>query len=124
MIKKLFRLLVTIIFTAVVAVSSFYLSRYLREILFQTGVLREEILIAGTGSMYPTFPKSEGEDDVQKAQEIVAWPKMRRYGTPISILAIFCSEYANSFMCFGKYEIFPMNTSLSLVNQGMFVYNF
>lgn len=43
------------------------------------GLVSEEIQIAGTGSMYPTFPKSENIDDVVAAKEIVAWPKMRRY---------------------------------------------
>lgn len=29
--------------------------------------------------MYPTFPEGKGKDDVVKAQEIVAWPQMRRF---------------------------------------------
>lgn len=43
-------------------------------------------MIAGTGSMYPTFPKGEGRTDIIRAQEIVAFPKMRRFPTGINLL--------------------------------------
>lgn len=43
-------------------------------------------MIAGTGSMYPTFPKGEGKTDVVRASEIVAWPKMRHFPTGLNIL--------------------------------------
>lgn len=53
--------------------------------LLQTGIIKEEIYIAGTGSMYPTFPKGEGETDIVRAQETVAWPLMKPYPTGITL---------------------------------------
>jgi len=46
-------------------------------VLLQFGLTRETIPIAGTGSMYPTFPKGSGATDEERATEIVASPKMR-----------------------------------------------
>ena len=53
----------------------------LPEELRRFGITRDDIRIAGTGSMYPTFPKGKGDTDVARANEIVAWSKMRRYPT-------------------------------------------
>lgn len=53
----------------------------IRLFLLQTGFITEEIFIAGTGSMYPTFPKGEGDSDITRAQAIVAWPLMKAYPT-------------------------------------------
>lgn len=66
--------------------AAFSFTPYLRSLLFSTGVLQEKIMIAGTGSMYPTFPKGQGTTDLVQAQEIVAWPKMRQFPGGISIL--------------------------------------
>jgi len=51
----------------------------------QLGLVQEKIYIAGTGSMYPTFAKGEGDDVVELSQQTVAWPLMRRYpgGIPL-----------------------------------------
>jgi signal peptidase I len=62
--------------------------------LLQTGLKKEEILIAGTGSMYPTFPKSEAGDDIQKAHETVAWPRMRTYPQGINIFGFNLFNYS------------------------------
>lgn len=65
-----------------------------RQLLLDLGFVQEEINIAGTGSMYPTFPKSDASDDLIKAVQIVAWPKMRHYPAGINILG---------------YKLFPYN---------------
>lgn len=56
-----------------------------RNILKDLGIIKDQVLIAGTGSMYPTFPKGEGKTDLIRAQETVAWPYMRRYSRGISL---------------------------------------
>jgi signal peptidase I len=60
------------------------------------GVLAEPIPIAGTGSMYPTFPKGESEDPTVQAKELVATAGMLPYPGGFSILG-------NRF--FGGYKI-------------------
>jgi len=77
-----------VVFFFLLAISIIILgnSYQVRQLLLTTGIVQEEVSIAGTGSMYPTFPKGEGESDVIRAQEIVAWPKMRRYPNGINIL--------------------------------------
>lgn len=72
---------------------AFYSTPYLRQLLFSTGILQEKIMIAGTGSMYPTFPKGEGKTDVIRASEIVAFAKMRRFPTGINLFGINLFSY-------------------------------
>lgn len=55
--------------------------------LQRVGLVNENIRIAGTGSMYPTFPKGSGATDIARANEIVALSKMRRYPSGIVILS-------------------------------------
>lgn len=43
------------------------------------GYLKEPIPIAGTGSMFPTFPKGEGKDPKKLGKQIVGYPGMIRY---------------------------------------------
>ncbi|MBP8590949.1 signal peptidase I, partial [Candidatus Shapirobacteria bacterium] len=43
------------------------------------GYYAEPISIAGTGSMFPTFPKGEGKDPKELAKQIVGTPGMIRY---------------------------------------------
>lgn len=64
---------------------SFSIFPYFRLLLLNMGVVQEEVSIAGTGSMYPTFPKGSSDNEVVAASEIVAWPKMRRYPSGIEI---------------------------------------
>src|SRR3989338_6390817 len=58
---------------------------YLRQLFLASGTIEEQINIAGTGSMYPTFPKGEGTTDIMRASEIVAWPSMRKFPAGIKI---------------------------------------
>ncbi len=50
-----------------------------REVLGTTGLGSEKIAVSGTGSMYPTFPKGEGKDPKQLAEETVATVDMNYY---------------------------------------------
>jgi len=49
------------------------------------GYLKEPIPIAGTGSMFPTFPKGEGKDPKKLGQQIVGQPGMIRYPNGVVI---------------------------------------
>lgn len=90
MIKKV---LAIFFLTLVVFSSTFVFALNIIDWLSQVGVLQEKIYIAGTGSMYPTFPKGEGTSDIVRAQKTVAWPKMRRYPGGIHILSKYLFGY-------------------------------
>lgn len=64
-----------------------------KQILLSLGIIKESIYIAGTGSMYPTFPKGEGDTDIKRAQETVAWPEMRRYPGGVNFLGVNLFKY-------------------------------
>lgn len=72
---------------------AFISAPYLGQFLSTSGLIQEKILIAGTGSMYPTFPKGEGTTDVTRASEIVAWPKMRHFPTGVNLFGISLFSY-------------------------------
>ncbi|OGG02480.1 signal peptidase I [Candidatus Gottesmanbacteria bacterium RBG_16_37_8] len=71
---------------ALVAVIGFAASPYVGKFLFNLGVIREEVPISGTGSMYPTFPKSEGVSEQEASNQTVAQPEMRRFPGGLNIL--------------------------------------
>lgn len=85
LIVPVFTLLIVVI---VVAFYPIY-----RQILLQTGLIKQEIQIAGTGSMYPTFPKGTSSNDVINAKEIVAWPKMRVYPSGLILFGVNIFSY-------------------------------
>lgn len=64
-----------------------------RQLLYASGVVQQEIMIAGTGSMYPTFPKGSGGTDIIRAKETVAWPKMQVYPAGVDIFSIKFLQY-------------------------------
>lgn len=66
----------------------------IKILLLDTGMLSEEISIAGTGSMSPTFPKGEGSTEESRAQQTVALPKMKRFPGGVTLLGtkFFSSE--------------------------------
>lgn len=82
MLKKFF--LPTFAFFAL-ALFTVLVSPSVSQLMLSAGIIQEEVLIAGTGSMYPTFPKAADKNEVVAAKEIVAWPKMRRFpgGIPL-----------------------------------------
>ena len=76
-----------------VAVASIFLTPYLRQLSLTLGITKVQISIAGTGSMYPTFPKGAGATDIIKAQEIVAWPQMQTYPGGINLFGFDLFSY-------------------------------
>lgn len=80
--KRIVFLLLTIF---IIIFGGIALGPFVRMILFNTGVIQEEVYIAGTGSMYPTFPKGVGKSDIVRAKETVAWPRMRKYPGGITV---------------------------------------
>lgn len=93
MLKTIGKILTLFLAFILIFSSAIFLSPYARELLLRSGVVKEEIYISGTGSMYPTFPKSEGEDELVLAQHIVAWPKMRRYPSDINLFGFNLFSY-------------------------------
>ncbi|MCJ7740066.1 signal peptidase I [Candidatus Microgenomates bacterium] len=90
MVKRTLLILSIFIATIFLIVSS---APYFNYFLIQIGVKKESIMIAGTGSMYPTFPKGEGTNDLVRAQEIVAWPQMKKYPSGLSIFGKHLFDY-------------------------------
>lgn len=54
------------------------------QLQMQIGVIGEPVAVSGTGSMYPTFPKTEA-NDIIKQSAIVIWPLMKRYPGGITL---------------------------------------
>lgn len=67
------------ILVVLVFVAANFISPQVRLLLFRAGLMDEKVSIAGTGSMYPTFPKGEGNSDTIRASEVVAAPQMKVY---------------------------------------------
>lgn len=74
-------------------IASVFLTPYLRRLSLTLGITKVQISIAGTGSMYPTFPKGTGATDIIKAQEIVAWPQMQTYPGGINLFGFSLFSY-------------------------------
>jgi len=82
MVKSIIRI---IFYIVVIIVLGSSISPVAAQFLVSRGIIQEEVKISGTGSMYPTFPKGTGENDIVRVQEIVAWPKMRRFPTGLTL---------------------------------------
>lgn len=50
------------------------------------GFIQEPQAISGTGSMYPTFPKGEGKDQIALSKQVVGTPGMFRYPNGLLII--------------------------------------
>lgn len=85
--RKLFRIVLSLLVFTFLFFSFSNLAA-IRNLILRTGLIKEEVYIAGTGSMYPTFPKGEGESDIVRASETVAWPKMKSYPQGLEIFGI------------------------------------
>lgn len=79
------KLLAYILFLLLVSLSGIALSPFSREFFLNLGVLKETILISGTGSMYPTFPRSEGVTDEEAGNQVVSQPEMFRYPSGLNL---------------------------------------
>ncbi len=86
------------------SVSIYYLSPEWSKAITQSqttigqrlGIMEEPVPIAGTGSMYPTFPKGESKDPKTQSQELVATPGMLPYPDGFQIFG---------YRFFGGYQI-------------------
>lgn len=90
MIKKLLLFFLTLL---ILFFTSFYFSPYINVWLLDLGLMEEKIPIAGTGSMYPTFPKIEGVTEISAAEQTVALPQMRRFTKGINIFGFNLFAY-------------------------------
>lgn len=77
----IFLLFGLIILTKKGLIQTAYLKAYVKAISLgeDLGVIQGESLIAGTGSMYPTFPKGRSKERLAQIQEVAAITKVRRY---------------------------------------------
>ena len=82
------------VFTLLIIIIVIALYPIYRQILLQTGFIKQEIQIAGTGSMFPTFPKGTSSDEIINAKEIVAWPKMKVFPSGFNLFGINLFSYA------------------------------
>lgn len=80
--KVMYLAFITLILLPIWIVGYFTAGVLIKETL---GYNPEGISIAGTGSMYPTFPKGEGKDPKELAKQIVGTPGMIRYPNGIVI---------------------------------------
>lgn len=85
--------LIAPIFALFIVIIVIILYPWYRQLLLRTGLIKQEIQIAGTGSMYPTFPKGTSSNDVINAKEIVAWPKMRVYPSGLKLFGVNIFSY-------------------------------
>ncbi len=68
-------------------------SPHLYDLAFSLGIIEKKVSIAGTGSMYPTFPKGQSSDEKINAKEEVASPFMRSFPGGINILNFHFFRY-------------------------------
>lgn len=89
MLKKILFSIILIVATVFFSIA---ISLYAHKAFVSLGFIKREVSIAGTGSMYPTFPSGRSSDEKVNAEETVAIPLMRSYPAGIKILG---------------YELFP-----------------
>lgn len=76
---------ILVILCVIIFFISILLTGYFSQALRNFGFIEDTIKVAGTGSMYPTFPKGVKDTDVNRASEIVAWPKMKVFPGGLNI---------------------------------------
>lgn len=73
------RLLLVLVFFSFIAAIIVRNPEIRRSVLAAPGIFTEQIALSGTGSMYPTFPKGEGKDSQELAEQTVATIDMYYY---------------------------------------------
>lgn len=79
-------IIIPLVFIGITMALALKMAPWVRTIFLASGLIQEEIYIAGTGSMFPTFPKGAGSSDIVRARETVAWPRMRKFPSGITFL--------------------------------------
>jgi len=74
-------------------ITSMFAYLYGMQVADQVGLVSSPVHIAGTGSMYPTFPKGSGDSLIDQAREDVAAPLMRTYPGGIYVLNRWFHRY-------------------------------
>lgn len=85
------------------------------------GLINQEIPIAGTGSMYPTFPKGEGDDENDLSRQIVAKAGMQVYPTGFKIFGKSFFEYEikrGDIVSFANDKVYEITKDLHGVKAG------
>lgn len=80
--KRLFTIIIWLSLIIVV----YFITANSKDFLINIGLIKEQIYISGTGSMYPTFPEGDQSTDIKRAEQTVAWPYMRRFPGGIHFL--------------------------------------
>lgn len=73
------KLLLLLLVLSIIAAVILRVPEYKRNVLAAPGILTEKISLSGTGSMYPTFPKGDGDDPQNLAEQTVATIDMYYY---------------------------------------------
>lgn len=76
-IKRVAEIITVILILLPVWMGVYYLAGY--AVVNALGYVAEPQAISGTGSMYPTFPKGEGDDKLALSKQVVGTPGMFRY---------------------------------------------
>lgn len=79
------KLLLILVFVSFIAAMIARTPDVRRKVLSVPGTFTEKIALSGTGSMYPTFPKGEGKDPLELAEQTVATIDMYYYPSGIKI---------------------------------------
>src|SRR3990167_5410741 len=87
------KLVVFTVLFLVTGLAGLALSPVLRSAAVSLGLVAEEIPVSGTGSMYPTFPKSEGISEKAASEETVARPLMKKYPSGFSLFGRHFFDY-------------------------------
>lgn len=100
-IQRFFRGLLIFPIILIVWVNAYFLSGsfaylYATQVADRIGIISSPVHIAGTGSMYPTFPKGSADSLYDQAREDVAAPLMRTYPGGIHLFNRWLYRYTLS----------------------------
>lgn len=98
MVIKLFKFTVnSLLIVVAICVADLFIENKL-DILWNSGIIRDTIPIAGTGSMFPTYPKGSSKDPKVLGKEIVAEEQMYRYPRVITMFGRTLFSYKPQFL--------------------------
>jgi len=100
---SLHALSMSVLIPAIIVGGTIVATRIVKEL----NIGKDYVLISGTGSMYPTFPKGEGKTIDEQSKEIVSTPGMIRYprGTTIGQFDLLTYEIKRGDIVSFKNEV-------------------